>query len=172
MRYTTIIDITEMPDIYRNKNARMLYLHLALRSGYHDDDRDMIKTSIRRVADDVGMTVSATRHALTALEKAQLLTRDGDRWHIKKWIIQEPPTPRTQKTVTKKTTEGNVGERYEREIEDYRKKVYEAIRASTKAELETWLHELEDGRRLTHHGASIAPNQDNVQWLRKVIASI
>ena len=74
MRYTTIIDISEIQPIYRNVNARLVYLHLVLKSGYHDNDRDLVSISLRRIAAEVGLTLSATRHAISQLEKAQLLS--------------------------------------------------------------------------------------------------
>lgn len=170
MRYTTVIDISEFPQVYRNHNARLVYLHLALKSGWHDADRDQIKTSIRRIAMEVGLTVSATRHALATLERDKLLTRSGDTWTVKKWIIQEIPTPRTQQKAQKKNTQdSDAGERYHREIEEWRQRVYKAVRDSSKEELQAWLKELTEGRRLTHRGVSIAANQDNIRWMQNVI---
>ena len=69
MRYTTIIDIRDFPELYRNQNLRLLYLHLVLKSGYHDDDRDQVHTSIRRLGYETGLTVSAVRHGLAMLKK-------------------------------------------------------------------------------------------------------
>lgn len=169
MRYTTVIDISELP-IYKNPNARLIYLHLALKSGWHDDDRDQIKTSIRRIAMEAGLTVSATRHALAQLERDKLLTRTGDTWIVKKWIIQEIPTPRTQQKAQKKNTpDSDLGARYNKEIEEWRQRVYKAVRDCSKEELLAWLNELKEGRRLTHRGVSIAANQDNVKWMQNVI---
>jgi membrane-bound lytic murein transglycosylase len=96
MRYTTIIDITEVPEVYRNHNARLIYLHLTLKSGYRDNDRDMIKISIRNLAMRTGMSVSATRHALSILTKHNLLSRAGETWIVKKWIIEDTITPRAK----------------------------------------------------------------------------
>lgn len=96
MRYTTIIDITEIPEVYRNHNARLIYLHLTLKSGYRDNDRDMIKISIRVLAIRTGLSVSATRHALTILIRHHLLSRAGDTWLVKKWIIEDTITPRAK----------------------------------------------------------------------------
>lgn len=96
MRYTTIIDITEIPEVYRNHNARLIYLHLILKSGYRDNDRDMIKISIRVLAMRTGLSVSATRHALTILTRQHLLSRAGDTWLVKKWIIEDTITPRAR----------------------------------------------------------------------------
>lgn len=170
MRYTTIIDISEFPAVYNNPNARLIYLHLALKSGWHDADRDQIKTSIRRVAMEVGLTVSATRHALVQLERDKLLTRSGDTWTVKKWIIQEIPTPRTQPKAQKKNTQdSDIGERYDKEIEEWRQRVYKAVRDSSKEELQAWLKELQEGRRLNHRGVYIAANQNNIKWMQSVI---
>lgn len=94
MRYTTIIDISEYPQVYRNVNVRLLYMHLVLKSGYHDEDRDMITTSIRRLAADTGLTVSAVRFALKVLQSYQLLQRQGNVYQVKKWVIQTKPRAR------------------------------------------------------------------------------
>lgn len=96
MRYTTVIDISEMPDIYRNTTARLIYIHMSLKAGYHDSDRDLVNVSIRRLSADVGVTVSATRHALRQLERAGLLTRDGDLWRVKKWVEEQQITTRAK----------------------------------------------------------------------------
>lgn len=96
MRYTTVIDITANRAVYRNIHARMLYLHLVLTSGYHDDDRDVSTKSIRQLAMEVGLSVSACRHALHVLIKAGLLKRDGPIWIVRKYILDEPITPRAK----------------------------------------------------------------------------
>lgn len=96
MRYTTVIDLTEFPGVYRNRNARLVYLHLVLKSGWHNDDRDLIEISIRSLASGVGLTLSATRHALAQLEKAGLINRQGSVWLVRKWILEEPVTPRAR----------------------------------------------------------------------------
>lgn len=101
MRYTTIIDITEWPALYKNPATRIVYLHMVLKSGYHDHDRDLAVTSIRRLAWDTGLTVSATRHALEQLEKYHLLARQGAAWYVRKFVLEQPITsrPRTRKQV-------------------------------------------------------------------------
>lgn len=96
MRYTTIIDVTEVPSVYRNHNARLVYLHLVLKSGWHNDDRDLIEVSLRALSANVGLTLSATRHALGQLERSGLVRRQGTTWAVKKWIIDEPVTPRAK----------------------------------------------------------------------------
>lgn len=96
MRYTTVIDLSEFPDIYRNHAARILYFHLALKAGYHDNDRDQVAVSIRRLASDTGITVSATRHALRILTQAGLLTRTGMIWMVTKWVAEQSITTRAK----------------------------------------------------------------------------
>ena len=94
MRYTTIIDITEQPAVYRNINVRLLYLHLCLKCGYHDHDRDIYDRSLRSMAVDCGLTLSAVRHALHILEQAQLVSKVGGVWQVRKYIQTAAPTPR------------------------------------------------------------------------------
>lgn len=96
MRYTTVIDISEIPEIYRNMTARLIYMHMSLKAGYHDSDRDLVTLSIRRVAAEVGVTVSATRHALHLLERSGLLTREGQTWRIRKWVEEQTITTRAK----------------------------------------------------------------------------
>lgn len=120
MRYTTIIDITEYPAVYRNINTRLVYLHLTLRSGYHDDDRDMIMISIRRLAAETGLTVAAVRHALAQLSKANLIQRQGPIYSVKKWIIEQPiskraRTARQQKAIDLAAERRMEAEKRERE---------------------------------------------------------
>lgn len=96
MRYTTVIDITEILEVYKNTTARLIYLHMSLKAGYHDADRDLVKLSIRRLSADVGVTVSATRHALRLLERVGLLTREGELWRVKKWVEEQQITTRAK----------------------------------------------------------------------------
>lgn len=133
MRYTTIIDISEMPTIYGNINARLVYLHLVLKSGYHDDDRDMITMSIRRIAADLNLSLSAVRHAIAQLERAHLLQRTGPVWAVKKWIVEQkitsrPRTQRQQKQIEIAAERQRQQEQRERDalIEQQRRAVQEA----------------------------------------------
>ena len=96
MRYTTVIDISEIPELYRNHTVRLVYLHLVLKSGYHDDDRDIAKLSIRRLAMEADVTVSACRHALHVLEKAGLLTNETGGRRVKKFIEEQAVTKRAR----------------------------------------------------------------------------
>ena len=118
MRYTTIIDISEIQPIYRNVNARLVYLHLVLKSGYHDNDRDLVSISLRRIAAEVGLTLSATRHAICQLEKAQLLTRQGSIWFVKKWIPEQTITTRAKTEKQQRAIEAEAERRRENEKRD------------------------------------------------------
>lgn len=102
MRYTTVIDITECPPVYRNRHAREVYIHIALTAGYHDDDRDQVKISIRRLAAELGISVSACRHALGVLTKYKLVSRQRGRLFVRKWVSERAITPREQTKLTKK----------------------------------------------------------------------
>lgn len=115
MRYTTIIDLREQPLLYRSTAVRLLYLHLVLISGYHDDDRDMVNCSIRQLARDTGLTISAVRCALQRLQDAQLLTRQGDAWMVKKWILEKPITARAKTEKAAKARDIRLQEEEERE---------------------------------------------------------
>lgn len=94
MRYTTIIDISEIPEVYRNHTARLIYLHLCLKAGYHDNDRDITRTSIRRIAVEAGVTVSAVRHAIKILEASRLIRREASSWTVTKWLPEQTVTAR------------------------------------------------------------------------------
>lgn len=170
MRYTTVIDITEIPMVYRSPNVRLLYLHMALRCGYHSDDRDLCSLSIRRMAFDCRLTVSAVRHALLQLEKYGLLKRVEDGYLVKKYVEPEkvPSRPkqspsRASQDVTQRLRQADL------EAEQYARKVESVVRQCTVEELQAWAQELADGRSLRHHGVQINANMKNVQWLNEVI---
>ena len=171
MRYTTLIDISEIPGIYGNHHARLLYMHLALKAGYHDEDRDLVQVSIRNLAMDCGLSVSATRHALKVLQKEKLLSRQGNAWRVFKWLVPPPPTPRTQAAAKKaaadaKSTAGISKLMEEQAREEQR--IITAVRSCSRAQLEQWAQELEDGRSIKHCGVYLNANKGNVDWLREI----
>lgn len=94
MRYTTIIDLSEYPQLYRSEALRLVYLHLVLRSGYHDHDRDLCTISLRRLVSETGLTISAVRCAISRLVTAQLIERQGSAWKVRKFVLEQPITPR------------------------------------------------------------------------------
>lgn len=115
MRYTTIIDITQIPNVYRNKHARDLYMYLALKCGYEAHDRDLIRVSIRHIAGTLDMTIKAARHALSVLEQHHLIKREGDLWRVRKYIPGQS-IPR-RKGQTAEPTAGIDLERLQREAD-------------------------------------------------------
>ena len=92
MRYTTIIDISQAPAIYKSENLRLVYLHLCLTCGYHDDDKGLLRQSLRQMASEVGCTMSALRHALRQLEKWQLVRRYRGKLYVRNWCEERPIT--------------------------------------------------------------------------------
>lgn len=147
MRYTTVIDISQIPMVYRNVNARILYYHLAMIAGYHDIDRDLVDISIRRLAMGAGLTVSATRHALGILTRAGLLAKQGQIYIVKKWVEEQtittrPKTARQQQQLAQAAAARAERERQAKELE------IESIRrqqqqASGKSSLQLWREDLE-----------------------------
>lgn len=96
MRYTTIIDISEYPDIWTSSSCRVLYLYLVLKSGWRDDDRDMLHCSIRQLSLATGLSKSAVEHAIRKLGKAGLLSKKDGAWIVTKWVLQGPVTSRAK----------------------------------------------------------------------------
>ena len=122
MRYTTVIDIREFPQIYRNNNAKLVYLHLVLISGYHDEDRDQTPISIRQICYDTGLTISAVRHSLKVLISAGLLTRSGITWTVKKFVLDKPISPRIRSEKKRTAAENLERERIIKEEQSQREK--------------------------------------------------
>lgn len=165
MRYTTVIDITEFTQIYRNLNARLVYIHMALKAGYHDDDRDICRLSIRNLAADVGITVSATRNALHQLEKSGLISKSSDCWIVKKWVLQESPTPRTQKTASNKDSKLSAEIRKsDQELEERTRQITEWVRSSTREQIQELVTKLENGKMARINGQRVYPSAQSIQW--------
>ena len=165
MRYTTVIDITDFPQIYRNIHARLVYIHMALKAGYHDDDRDICRLSIRSLAADVGITVSATRNALLQLEKSGLISKSSDCWIVKKWVLQESPTPRTQKTVSNKDSKLSAEIRKnDQEQEERARQIMDWVRSSTREQIQELVTKLENGKMSRINGQRVYPSAQSIQW--------
>lgn len=159
MRYTTLIDISEWPELYQNVNVRCVYLHLVLRSGYHDDDRDKIRTSLRRVALQTGCTLAAVRHAVKVLQSHGLLKIEGPTWQVTKWVIGQNITSRAQQraqaAAASKTAEQQQRAR-ERELKDMERERQTAAAKLSDEERQEVLQDLQSGKfstlsRLTKH---------------------
>lgn len=123
MRYTTVIDISEINSLYRNKNAVLLYFHLCLKAGYQDDNRDVVDTSIRRLSADLDMSISAIRNALKRLQEYKLVTFTEGKITVKKWLMSETPTARPKNArQAKQQQEDAVRRKYENEMKAQRDK--------------------------------------------------
>lgn len=122
MRYTTIIDIREFPQIYRNDHVKLVYLHLVLISGYHDEDRDQTTISIRQICYNTGLSLSAVRHSLKVLISAGLLSRSGITWTVKKFILDKPISPRIKSEKRRTAAENLERERQIKEDQERREK--------------------------------------------------
>lgn len=122
MRYTTIIDIREFPQIYRNDHVKLVYLHLVLISGYHDEDRDQTPISIRQICYDTGLSFSAVRHSLKVLISAGLLSRSGINWTVKKFVLDKSISPRIKSEKKRTAAENLERERQIKEEQERREK--------------------------------------------------
>lgn len=122
MRYTTIIDIREFPQIYRNDHVKLVYLHLVLISGYHDEDRDQTPISIRQICYDTGLSLSAVRHSLKVLISSGLLSRSGITWSVKKFVLEKSISPRIKSEKKRTAAENLERERQIKEEQERREK--------------------------------------------------
>lgn len=166
MRYTTVIDISEIPEVYRCLNARLVYIHMSLKCGYHDADRDLIRISVRNLAYRVGLTVSATRHALRILERSKLLTREGDSWRVCKWV--ESAEIHRRPTKAQAETAGSMSRlmrETEQRTEEMRRRASEVLRTMPLDELKEWLTELQCGASRYHHRVQITATKANIKWV-------
>lgn len=172
MRYTTAIDITELPQVYRNVNARLLYLHMTLKCGYHDDDRDLLDASIRTLAADVGITIAATRHALVVLERAHLVSKEGAKWRVTKWLMSPEVTKRVGKKKSQEAAQdATLARQFEQEAEDNMRRMDEAIRRMSTQELRQWVAELRRGESEYHGRWKLKVHPKNIEYLQHIIES-
>lgn len=98
MRYTTIIDITDIPQVYNNINATRVYLHLCLTCGFTADDMDTIRISYRQLAAQLSITLSAVRHSINLLLKYHLITIEDNIISVRKHLpkAEYKDRPKTQ----------------------------------------------------------------------------
>lgn len=73
MRYTEVLDIRDIPELYANHTTRLVYIHICLACGYGDKNRGRLITTYTRLASEVGVTVSAVRWSLSRLAKYGLV---------------------------------------------------------------------------------------------------
>lgn len=80
------------------------------------------------MAADAGLTLSAVRHALHILEQAQLVSKVGGVWQVKKYIQMAAPTPRpktkrqqAEKDISQEREQANQERERQAEIERHRR---------------------------------------------------
>lgn len=117
MRYTTIIDIREDRALYRNCTTRLVYLHMCLTCGYHDADRGRVLQSIRQLAAECNVSVSAIRNSLSVLEKHGLCKRNKKGTLFVRTYIEEQPITKRKRARTTQESE----QQREREAENERR---------------------------------------------------
>lgn len=101
MRYTTIIDISEIEQVWHNENAVKLYLYMCLKCGYHNEDRDMLRISLRQLAIRARITYSAARHAMWLLKANELVEfTPPSEFKVTKFVMSEGIKARTQASET------------------------------------------------------------------------
>lgn len=167
MRYTTIIDITEIRAVWANPNTTRLYVYLCLKCGYRDDDRDIIDVSLHRLEADTGLTFSAVRNALRQLQKVGLVTREADAWRVKKWCMQAATSPRPKRNQAVASGQtGDIARQAEEQLEERRRMILKVVSEVSREELVEWIAELEDRRSLRHHGAYVPANNAWIEWMK------
>lgn len=167
MRYTTIIDITEVPEIFRNFSAVRVYTYMVCKCGYHDDDRDILKMSYRQIAWRSGVSESACRHALKQLEKYELISRSEDHWVVKKWLPSDDPTPRPQ---GKKSARGaaslDIERQLDQQLQDWQRKVKMIVDDMTKKELQDAIQAGQESTTIRLRSIVMKSNETNLHWLK------
>lgn len=186
MRYTTIIDIRDVPEIYRNINTRLVYLHLCLCSGYHEQDRDKVTLSIRGIAAASGLTLSAVRNAMHVLSKYGLLRRQGDALTVAKWVIPDDFATKPPRTKRDAALDAAAQERRRQEQEEQARKrseeeerkrrlanTYKYVDTASVDDLKKWAAELAAAKpfRPVWRGDAVLQNTEQARaWLDKEIA--
>lgn len=167
MRFTTLIDITEYPQIWKSQSATRLYILLTLKCGYHDDDRDLIRLSLHTMEAEAGLSFSAVRHALKILMKAGLLVKENDGFRVTKWCAEKKITERSKKTGTAVTEESQAAVREaEQNRERLRRNRAEAISRCSAEQLRTWINEIESGTQKRHFGVLIPKSDDWLNYMK------
>lgn len=133
MRYTTIIDITECPQIYSCLSARIIYLHLVLKAGWGERNQDYCRCSIRQLQGDLGLTFAAVRHGLQVLEKYGMIRRGPGGCYVRKFCA---PTQPGVRKLTRRQQAAEEQRRREQETLEAARRERELQTARTEARLE------------------------------------
>lgn len=133
MRYTTIIDVTECPQIYSCMSARLIYLHLVLKAGWGQRNLDYCACSIRSLQGDLHMTFAAVRHGLAVLEKYGMIRRGPGGCYVRKYC--SPTQPGARKPTRRQQAAEEQRQR-EQEMLEAARREREIQSAKTEARLE------------------------------------
>lgn len=174
MRYTTIVDIRELP-LYHNPSARQLYLHLVLVSGYHDSDLDRVAVSVRGLASQTGLTISAVRHALAVLAKVGLVRREGGALMVTKYVLKDG-IPKRARTKKEQQEQQLSREREQQEVESKRREIQEQneviMTQFSLEDLTEWLEDLKTkrpGNLCYHKGCKCRNDEKGREYLEQWI---
>ena len=174
MRYTTIVDIRDLP-LYRNPSVRQLYLHLVLVSGYHDSDLDRVAVSVRGLASQTGLTISAVRHALDVMTKAGLVRREGGALMVTKYVLKDG-IPKRARTKKEQQEQQQSREREQQEVESKRREIQEQnkiiMEQFTVDDLIEWSEDLKtkrSGSLCYHKGCKCINDDRGREYLAKWI---
>lgn len=115
MRYTTIIDISASAELYRSESVRLTYLHMCLICGYHDNDKGLLRHSLRHMAADIGITMSALRHAIKRLEGVGLVKRYRGKLYVRTWVEEQAITTPAKRARRKREEDQQTAARQEKE---------------------------------------------------------
>lgn len=120
MRYTTIIDITDIPQVYNNINATRVYLHLCLTCGYTADDMDTLRISYRQLSAHLNMTLSAVRYSLSLLLRYHLITIEDNIITVRKYLpkAEYKDRPKTQQEFKDSQYRKKVKEEFEQSMKE------------------------------------------------------
>ncbi len=162
MRYTTIIDITECPEIYRCLSAKLIYLHLVLKCGWGERNQDYMRCSIRSLEGDLGLTFAAVRHGLSVLEKRGMIKRAPGGYYIRKFCNPTKPGPRP---LTRREQAAADARRRQQEEE----KLIQAERAAAQAKLEAELQHIEDTRQKWRDGTYKPEDLKKYENIQKIL---
>lgn len=113
---------------------------MVLTCGYHDNDKGLVRKSVRQLSAETGITKSATENALRLLKKFDLVRKNRGRLYVRTWAPEQPitkPKRKAQDIREQAIAQEREAKNQEREAEVQRTKEgavsYEEYLALTKA---------------------------------------
>lgn len=124
---------------------------MVLASGYHETDMDQVTVSIRGLATQTGLTVSATRHALSVLMKAGLVRRQSGHLHVAKYILQEG-IPKRARSKKDQQLQQIAREREQKALEEDMQRFHQAQQAISDSSVQELQEHLENMKAARPNG--------------------